>query len=167
LPIDDTNWGNGPDGPTDMSQPNLAPYADTHPGTRRPVADVHVSLVGRSNLTEQIYRQLKETIERGGLRPGDTLPSSRELGRRLDVSRSAVVNAYLRRAAAGRVTGRAGSGCQGLSRPRRLRAVRPGTGGALQPQPVWERVYSPRNMAGDKPEFDFRPGIPDVSALPF
>jgi GntR family transcriptional regulator/MocR family aminotransferase len=150
-----------------MSQPNLAQYADTHPGVRRPVADVHVSLVGRSNLTEQIYRQLKETIERGGLRPGDTLPSSRELGRRLDVSRNTVVNAYLRLAADGLVKGRAGSGYQVLSRPRRLRAVRPGTGGALQPQPVWERVYSPPNLAADKPEFDFRPGIPDVSGFPF
>src|SRR6266404_5447198 len=46
----------------------------------------HVSLVGRRDLSGEIYRQLRRAILEGRLRPGDRLPSSRELARTLTMS---------------------------------------------------------------------------------
>jgi len=47
--------------------------------------DVHVNLVGRRNLTQEIYRQLRAAILDGRLRAGDRLPATRELAQRLAV----------------------------------------------------------------------------------
>ena len=39
--------------------------------------DLHVSLAGRGDLAERIYRQLRDAILDGRLRPGEKLPPSR------------------------------------------------------------------------------------------
>ena len=52
--------------------------------------DVHVSLIGRTGLTAEIYQQLRAAILGGRLRPGDALPPTREMARRLNVSRTTV-----------------------------------------------------------------------------
>ena len=49
--------------------------------------EVHVSLVGRKDLTGEIYRQLRRAILDGRLPPGGRLPATRELARRLNVAR--------------------------------------------------------------------------------
>lgn len=59
-----------------------------------PMVEVHVSLVGRSDLAGEIYRQLRTAIITGQLRSGDALPPSRELARRLSVSRGTMAVAY-------------------------------------------------------------------------
>jgi DNA-binding transcriptional MocR family regulator len=41
--------------------------------------DLHVTLVGRRNPSDQIYRQIRTHILERGLRPGDAVPSSRDL----------------------------------------------------------------------------------------
>jgi GntR family transcriptional regulator / MocR family aminotransferase len=63
--------------------------------------ELHISLVGRKDLGGEIYRQLRQAILAGQLRPGDPLPPSRELARRLTVSRSTVTGAYDRLAGEG------------------------------------------------------------------
>ena len=40
---------------------------------------VHVSLIGRKELSGEIYRQLRRAIVDGRLRPGEHLPPSREV----------------------------------------------------------------------------------------
>ena len=56
--------------------------------------EVHVSLVGRKVLTGEIYRQLRRAILDGRLPAGGRLPTTRELARRLSVSRTTVEVAY-------------------------------------------------------------------------
>jgi GntR family transcriptional regulator/MocR family aminotransferase len=72
--------------------------------------EVHVSLVGRKDLSGEIYRQLRRAILAGRLRPGDRLPPTRELARRLSVSRTTVAVAYDRLWGEGFVTARVGAG---------------------------------------------------------
>src|SRR5262249_43940939 len=72
--------------------------------------EVHVSLLGRTDLAGEIYRQLRAAIIAGRLRAGDPLPPTRELARRLSVSRGTVAVAYDRLSGEGFVTSRVGAG---------------------------------------------------------
>src|SRR5437763_4950127 len=54
----------------------------------------HVSLVGRTDLSGEIYRQTRQAILDGRLRPGERLSPTRELAAALRVSRSTVTVAY-------------------------------------------------------------------------
>jgi GntR family transcriptional regulator/MocR family aminotransferase len=72
--------------------------------------EVHVSLVGRKDLTGEIYRQLREAILDGRLPPGGRLPPTRELAHRLNVSRTTVTVAYDRLTGEGFITSRVGAG---------------------------------------------------------
>ena len=56
--------------------------------------EFHVSLIDRKDLSGEIYRQIRRAIADGRLRPGESLPPSRELARRLSVARSTVTVAY-------------------------------------------------------------------------
>jgi GntR family transcriptional regulator/MocR family aminotransferase len=128
--------------------------------------EVHVSLVGRNDLTGEIYRQLRRAILDGRLPPGGRLPPTRELARRLNVSRTTVEVAYDRLTGEGFITARVGSGTfvsEGIA----SRAGRPGpAGGALRPRPLWDDVVV--TTVFDKPaEFDFRTGIPDATLFPY
>jgi len=128
--------------------------------------EVHVSLVGRKDLTGEIYRQLRRAILDGRLPPGGRLPPTRELARRLNVSRTTVTVAYDRLTGEGFITSRVGAGTfvsddvagpGGPARP---------AGGALRPRPLWEAVAVPTVF--DKPaRFNFRTGIPDATLFPY
>ena len=72
--------------------------------------EYHVSLVGRKDLSGEIYRQLRRGILEGRLRPGDALPPTRALARSLNVSRTTVTVAYDRLLGEGFATSRVGSG---------------------------------------------------------
>ena len=98
--------------------------------------EVHVSLVGRKDLTGEIYRQLRRAILDGRLPPGGRLPPTREMARRLNVSRTTVTVAYDRLTGEGFITSRVGAGTfvsddvaapAGPDRP---------AGGALRPRPL-------------------------------
>jgi GntR family transcriptional regulator/MocR family aminotransferase len=56
--------------------------------------DFHVSLVGRKDLSGEIYRQLRRAIVNGRLRHGEVLPPTRELAQHLSVARTTVTVAY-------------------------------------------------------------------------
>jgi GntR family transcriptional regulator / MocR family aminotransferase len=128
--------------------------------------EVHVSLVGRKDLTGEIYRQLRRAILDGRLPPGGRLPPTRELAGRLNVSRTTVSVAYDRLTGEGFITSRVGAGTfvsDGVGGPAGPAAP---AGGALRPRPLWNDVAVPTGF--DKPaEFNFRTGIPDATLFPY
>ncbi|MEW2592654.1 winged helix-turn-helix domain-containing protein [Micromonospora aurantiaca] len=71
--------------------------------------DIHVGLAGPGDRASGIYRQLLDAILDGRLRPGERLPPTRELARRLDVARNTVLVAYARLTAEGLAVARAGA----------------------------------------------------------
>jgi GntR family transcriptional regulator/MocR family aminotransferase len=126
--------------------------------------ELHVSLVGRTHLTKEIYRQLRQVILDGKLRPGDPLPPSRELARSLGVSRTTVAVAYDRLSGEGFVTSRVGAGTfvseQVAQAPGRARKQK--LHNTLRPRPIWEPI--PVSAVFDRPaKYDFRPGLPPCS----
>ncbi|TCO58219.1 PLP-dependent aminotransferase family protein [Actinocrispum wychmicini] len=127
--------------------------------------DFHVSLLGREDLTGQIYQQVKAAILDGRLRAGDALPPSRELARRLEVARNTVSTAYDRLIAEGFVAARTGSGtfvrASGFDRP-----PEPADAPGPRPRDVWTDITAPPPDTST-PEFDFRVGIPDGRLFPF
>lgn len=128
--------------------------------------DFQVNLIGRKNLSGEIYRQIRNAIGDGRLRPGDCLPASRDLAQSLKVSRTTVTEAYDRLAGEGFLVSRIGAGTYvnnqlvrtGREEKRRFT-------GSLQPRAVWGSISVSR--AFDKPaQFDFRTGLPDASLFP-
>ena len=74
---------------------NLGGIYQTNPAARNLAAvGLQVSLVGRTDLVGEIYRQPRRAILDGRLRSGDRLPPTRELARNLNVSRTTVTVAY-------------------------------------------------------------------------
>src|ERR1051325_8093961 len=97
--------------------------------------EFHVNLIDRKNLSGEIYRQLRRAIVDGKLRPGELLPPSRELARRLSVARTTVTVAYDRLAGEGFVSSRVGAGTyvSASSAPDRKFAQNWRPDGALRP----------------------------------
>ena len=138
--------------------------------------ELHVSLVGRTNLRGEIYRQLRDAILDGRLRPRDPLPPTRELAERLGVARNTVTVAYDRLASEGFVTARVGAGTFVSSH---IAVVRPpataqhlrnqgrgmGGGASLQPRAMWDGFEMPGAFERTA-EFDFRVGLPDSTLFP-
>src|ERR1043165_1003752 len=129
--------------------------------------DFQVNLIGRKNLSGEIYRQIRNAIGDGRLRPGDCLPASRDLAESLKVSRTTVTEAYDRLAGEGFVVSRIGAGTYvnnqlvRTSREEKKHRIN----GSLQPRAVWNSIGISR--AFDKPaQFDFRTGLPDASLFP-
>jgi GntR family transcriptional regulator / MocR family aminotransferase len=130
--------------------------------------DLHVSLDGRRDLSGQIYRQIRAAIVDGLLRPGQALPSTRELAGRLAVSRNTVGTAYDRLVAEGYLAGRAGVGTYVSAQLRERSRAEPARADApLRPRPVWDSIIEPPDLSAAEPEFDFRTGIPDARQFPF
>ncbi|NKQ52965.1 PLP-dependent aminotransferase family protein [Amycolatopsis sp. K13G38] len=128
--------------------------------------DIHITIDGGRGLREEIYRQLRAAILDGRLRAGEALPPTRELARRLAVSRNTVSGAYDRLAGEGFLAARAGAGT----------FVRAGAGraeppvretSALRPAQAWAGVPEPPTRFAAAPEYDFRAGAPDVGLFPF
>jgi len=130
------------------------------------VTAFHVSLVGRKDLSGEIYRQIRRAVLDRRLRPGDPLPPGRELARALAVSRATVTVAYERLAAEGFVTSRQGSGTFVSELVTQIGPEKTGrrSTGALQPRPIWEAV--PPQPTFETVRFDFRTGICDASLFP-
>src|SRR5690606_39124972 len=109
--------------------------------------ELHISLVGRRNIAAELYQQLRRAILDCRLRPGDPVPPSRELARRLRLSRTTVTTAYARLTAEGLLTARVGAGTFVSADAARVQAggqattrQAGGTGGALRAQPVWDTL---------------------------
>src|SRR5437016_2480697 len=129
--------------------------------------EFQVNLIGRKNLSREIYRQLRRAIIDGRVRPGELLPPSRELALSLSVARTTVVVAYERLAGEGFVTSRIGAGTvvnqQGSAALRKPKSRR--SDGALRPRSVWDSIPLFSAFACSV-LFDFRTGLPDASLFP-
>ncbi len=139
--------------------------------------DLHVSLGGRRDLAGQIYQQIRAAILDGRLRPGQSLPSSRDLATRLAVARNTVIAAYDRLVAEGFVTTRPGVGTmvsEHIAVPVPDDHGGPGElkppdepGVPLWPRPIWAAHADPPDLSADEPDFDFRTGMPDARQFPY
>ncbi len=129
--------------------------------------ELHIRLDGREDLAGQVYRQIRDAVLLGRLRAGEALPPTRELARRLEMSRTTVAVAYDRLAAEGLVSGRVGAGTfvsPGLARPET--PLGPAVE-AVQPRAVWASVRGPSEDLALPYEFDFRAGLPDARLFPY
>jgi GntR family transcriptional regulator / MocR family aminotransferase len=135
--------------------------------------DVHISLEGRRDLPGQIYQQVRDAILDGRLKAGEVVPPSRELARRLTVSRNTVGVAYDRLIGEGFIETRIGAGtyvCKNSVAPASPRPQL--TSQELRPHPRWNTPYPRWNAVGSPPGgaaavYDFRVGVPDVTLFPF
>lgn len=105
----------------------------------------------------QIYRQIKEMIAAGQLRPGERLPSTRALAATLAVGRNTVENAYAQLVVEGYVSSRQGSGYE----------VQPlvELGPCPPPAPA-ERREAPPPPLGERVRIDFQYGQLDPRDFP-
>jgi GntR family transcriptional regulator/MocR family aminotransferase len=128
--------------------------------------DLHVNLVDRKDLSGEIYRQIRRAMAEGLLRPGELLPPTRHLARRLMVSRTTVTIAYERLAAGGFVTSRIGAGTFVSDDAARSSALhRFPAEGALRARTVWDSIRLPTTF--DRPaRYDFRTGLPSLELFP-
>ncbi|MET9764924.1 PLP-dependent aminotransferase family protein [Streptomyces sp. NPDC006372] len=134
---------------------------------------MHVRLDGKRDLSGQIYRQLRAAIHDGLLRPGDPLPPTRELSRRLAVARNTVGVAYERLVAEGYADSKVGSGTHvratGLP-PRGAATATDATGSGLRPRALWAGLSpwaSPETTGATTAAHDFRVGLPDARLFPY
>ncbi|MER7213369.1 PLP-dependent aminotransferase family protein [Streptosporangium sp. NPDC000239] len=129
--------------------------------------DPHVSLGGPGDLASRIYRQLREAILDGRLRPGERLPPSRELARRLGVSRNTACTAYERLTAEGFLLPRVGAGTFVAEPTTPAGAVRRGApqGRGVRPRPFWDDLPDTAESP-EPPRYDFRVGRPDGDLFP-
>lgn len=135
--------------------------------TKRNALAFHISLVGRKNLSREIYRQIVAAILDGRLKAGDRLSPTRELARTLAVSRMTVTVAYEQLAGEGYASCRQGAGTF-VSEGIETRAPSPErreSHGALQARPIWDSIELSTPFARPA-RFDFRVGIPDPELFP-
>jgi GntR family transcriptional regulator/MocR family aminotransferase len=124
-----------------------------------------VHLEGSSDLVAQIYRQLREAILDGRLRPGERLPPTRELARSADLSRTTVSTAYERLLAEGFVTARVGSGTYVDAAAAASRPAGPAPGGSLRPRDLWRNLPASARER-PRPRYDLTAGAPDPALFP-
>jgi GntR family transcriptional regulator/MocR family aminotransferase len=129
--------------------------------------DVQISLDGRSDLAATIYRQLRDAVLDGRLRPGERLPPTRELSQRLDVSRNTVAAAYERLVAEGFLVGQVGSGTFVYAEALARTANRHAPGGpGVTPRRLWATIPAQPPIRPVTPDYNFRMGIPDGQLFP-
>ena len=128
--------------------------------------DIHVHLARRGDLSAQIYRQLLEAVMDDRLRSGERLPPTRELARRLEVSRNTVGLAYERLVAEGVLVGRVGDGSYVSAEPHRRVQSRRAPSGVIHPREVWRSIPA-WGGPGKAVPYDFSVGTPDASFFPF
>jgi GntR family transcriptional regulator/MocR family aminotransferase len=128
--------------------------------------ELHINLSAGKNLSAEIYRQIRQAIADGRLRPGDCLPASRDLAHSLKVSRTTVTVAYDRLVGEGFLTSRTGAGTYVSNHFKpAIKKAREPTGSALSARRIWDSVGITTPFER-KVRFDFRTGVPDVSLFP-
>lgn len=129
--------------------------------------NVHVTLNGRRDLCGQLYQQIRSAIMDGRMPAGQSVPSTRELARHLEVSRNTVSVAYDRLVAEGFLTSRVGVGTYVSTVVGAREPAAAANGSPLRPRPVWAGLPDPPNLSTAQPEFDLRTGTPDARHFPY
>ncbi|HWE86522.1 MAG TPA: PLP-dependent aminotransferase family protein [Terracidiphilus sp.] len=128
---------------------------------------------GREPLFRQVYRGLRQAVLSGSLRPGDRLPSTRDLAEQLRISRTVVLLAYDQLLAEGFATASAGSGtyvseelarnaAPGKGRPASLKLSRFGNSvaGSIS-------IVDTPHLPPAAPRINFVYGRSDLATFPF
>jgi len=105
----------------------------------------------RGPLRQRLEREVREAVQVGRLLPGTALPSTRALSAQLGVSRGVVVEAYAQLVAEGYLRSRQGAATVVAARP----------AGRAEHDGPRRRSAPPAAL-----RYDFRPGVPDLSAFP-
>lgn len=124
---------------------------------------IWLNRTGATTLQDQICNQLREQIRRGGLRPREMLPSTRDLAAQLHVSRNTVVYAYDRLVSEGYLESRSRSGifvCALGTLPRKLQDR-----ASARPRVAMDGEAGASSLALRSPR-PFRPCQPDVGLFP-
>lgn len=122
---------------------------------------------GKGGLSAQLYRALRSAILGGRLRPGQPVPSTRELAAQLRIARKTVLRAYERLRSESLLEGHVGSGTHVSSRLLLPGQAPPKHGSLLFPRPDWRRFVRADAGAGPLFRLAFDVGVPDVSLFPF
>jgi GntR family transcriptional regulator/MocR family aminotransferase len=77
---------------------------------QEPFVELHIVIQGRKDLANQVYDQLRESIESGRLAAGVQLPPSRLLAIQLGLSRKTISDTYSRLTYENYLVGKIGSG---------------------------------------------------------
>jgi GntR family transcriptional regulator/MocR family aminotransferase len=109
--------------------------------------DLHLDVDG-TRVRGALERTLRDALRSGRLPPGTRLPSSRSLAQDLGLARNTVATAYAQLVAEGWLEGRQGAGTRV--------ALRPVSGSPAPSAPPPPRA----------PQFDLRPGVPDLTTFP-
>ncbi len=125
---------------------------------------------GAEPLRAQLCGRLREAIRSGRLRPGERLPSSRELARELGTSRGLVQECYGQLQAEGYLAARVGSATTVAARA----SAPAGPGGSAGVGAVEADVTNEAQGAGtavgvaarQRLRTDFRAGVPDLASFP-
>jgi GntR family transcriptional regulator / MocR family aminotransferase len=133
---------------------------------RLPGVDLHLDRSSGGDLTTRLYRELREAVRDGRLRPRDRLPPTRELATQLDVSRGTVATAYERLVAEGFLTARVGAGTYVADTVLATGARGRRRTGAVSPRRGWTVIPAPVTMSDEVP-YDFSVGVPDPGLFPF
>jgi GntR family transcriptional regulator/MocR family aminotransferase len=134
--------------------------------------DIQISLGGRGDRSARIYRQLRDAVLDGRLRPGDKLPATRDLAGQLGVSRNTVAAAYDSLTAEGFVAARVGDGTyvETVSGSRRG-ARRAPRGREVAPTARWQEIVAADGDGWAVPRaparYDFGVGMPDPALFPW
>ncbi|MEV5505208.1 PLP-dependent aminotransferase family protein [Streptomyces orinoci] len=125
-------------------------------------------------LQRQVCEQFTALIRAGRLRPGETVPASRELAGQLGVSRTVVLRAYELLRAHGVLTAKRGSGTRIALSVEGVGATEPACRTPLAPQPprptdaghaLWQ-PWEPPPVYEQGDLLDFRHGTPALNEFP-
>lgn len=126
---------------------------------------ITVDRAAEAPLPAQIATTLREAIDQRTLRPGEAVPASRELARRLGVARGVVVSAYQQLIAEGYLSASHGRGTR--VHPELQRVDLPAARHHLEERSVnTPRSARPATARRDTPSpKPLSPGLPDTSAI--
>src|SRR5690349_18219334 len=120
-----------------------------------------------------IARAIAAQVQRGRLRAGDRLPSTRELAEQLEVHRNTVVAAYRELSAEGWVTAGVGRGtfiaerlAEAPARARRREHAADRIGFSIPPSRVRPGPLGSREPVLDRRVIGLHTGLPDPSSFP-
>lgn len=129
--------------------------------------DLQLSITGKRDLTQQIYRQLRERILDGRLKAGERLPASRELAEELDVSRKTITNVYDLLFSEGFLDTRMGSGTFVAKVISDQKSSDSRINSPLVVSKQWQNLSSLLNRDKRVLPYNFDVGVPDTSQFPF
>lgn len=132
------------------------------------VMEIHITLQGQTDLSGQIYRQLRAGVIDGRLAAGERLPSTRDLAGQLGVSRKTTLDVFERLLSEGLLQSRLGNGTFVADGLQRVPVSHPIIQQA-RPTARWEALPAALSMPrpGITPPLDFMGGVTDKTRFPF